>query len=95
MKTLIVTAAVVLFTTGAYADDVYHGLADGNSDLFDQHRSGESMAAVQPGIGDNFDRYWGLADGNPDLFKRGQDSGIASDDPQIYQGFRDNPDLSY
>jgi hypothetical protein len=31
------------FATTAIADDVYHGLAEGNQDLFDEHRAAEHV----------------------------------------------------
>ena len=95
MKTLTAAITMALFATTAGADNIYHGLADGNSDLFDQHEPAERIAGVQPGVGDSVDLYWGLADGNPDLFKRGAGDGTGSDDPRVYEGFGGNPDLSY
>jgi hypothetical protein len=96
MKTIITAIAATLFTAAVNADDVYHGLADGNPDLFDSHQAVTSMTGVQPSVGDSFDRYHGLADGNSDLFKADRsgptDSGEA---PDIYGKLSGNPDLRF
>ena len=95
MKTLIAAAAATFFAAGVSAHDIYGGLADGNSDLFDEHQPTERMTAVQPSVGDTFDRYQGWAEGNPDLFKGLPEGWVESQDPQPYQGFSGNPDISY
>jgi len=90
---IILTA--ILFTNGALAADVYHGLADGNSDLsWDRPQATERMG-VQPGIGDRIDVYRGLASGNADLFHTVGDDQGGGVRPDIYQGFAGSPDLSY
>ncbi len=95
MNKLAIILAATLFATVAVADDVYHGLAQGNPDLFDEHRATADQVAVQPGVGDSFDVYHGLSRGNSDLFNtlaRDSDSGPL---PDIYGGFGASPDLSY
>lgn len=87
--------AATLFATTAIADDVYHGLARGNADLFDGHRAGQSVVGVQPGVGDRHDIYAGLADGNSDLFSRIEATRDSGSRPDIYQGFEGSADLSY
>jgi hypothetical protein len=95
MKTLIAAVATVLFAANAAGHDVYRSLGMDNTDLFDEHAPAERTAGVQPSVGDSFDRYWGLADENPDLFGPVSAGATGSIDPQIYQGVRGNPDLSY
>ena len=96
MKTLFAAVVTGVLSASVSADDIYHGWADGNSDLYDQHRPAQSVAAVQPSVGDGFDRYQGWADGNPDLFKNDHgDAWTRSQDPRIYQGFTGNPDITY
>ena len=96
MKTIIAAIAATLFTASVSAAGVYHGLAEGNSDLSNPRLTAEDFAGVQPGIGDGVDRYQGWADGNPDLFKADRggptNSGVA---PDIYQGVAGNPDLQF
>jgi len=87
--------AASLFATTAIADEVYHGLAQGNADLFDGRRSAERVLGVQPGVGDRRDIYAGLADGNRDLFSRLETAGDSGPRPDIYQGFGGSSDLSY
>ena len=96
MKQLIAAIAATLFVAGVNADDVYKGLAQGNSELHDGHYPGMVMTGVQPGVGDSVDIYRGLADGNPDLFKR--EAGpfpTSGDDPNSYQALDGNPDLGF
>jgi hypothetical protein len=96
MKTIISAAAAVLFTAGVHADDVYHGLAEGNSDLFDRHQPVDTMAPVQPSVGDGFDRYQGLGDGNADLFKGdGSLQRESTGRPDIYMNASGNSDLQF
>ncbi|WP_296809648.1 hypothetical protein [Thiocapsa sp.] len=87
--------AITAFATTAIADDVYHGLARGNADLFDGHRAGPNVVGVQPGVGDRHDIYAGLADGNSDLFSRVEAVPDSGSRPDIYQGFEGSADLSY
>ena len=96
MKIIITAAAAILFAAGVHADDVYHGLAQGNSDLFDRHQPVDSMAAVQPSVGDSFDRCQGLGDGNTDLFRGdGSLERESTGRPDIYMNVSGNPDLRY
>ena len=88
--------ATTFFATGISANDIYHGLGDGNSDISNQWISATDFVGVQPGIGDSIDRYHGLADGNSDLFKVDHGGPVGSgDDPDVYQGLNGNPDLHY
>jgi len=95
MKTIIITAAA-LFAANIGAAEIYHDLAEGNSDLATQRVSAEDFVGVQPSVGDSIDRYHGWADGNPDLFKadRSGPNGATSD-PDIYQSQGGNPDLAF
>ncbi len=95
MKIMLTAFVIALFATAVTAGDVYHGLANGNSDLFDQHGPADHPIPVQPSVGDGFQRYQGLADGNPDLFKSGPVDSTRSEDPRVYMGFSGNPDISY
>jgi|GEM_PF-3856970 len=53
------------------ADDIYFGLADGNSDLFSgyptREQRTEDRIGMQPGVGDHVDIYRGPGRGNADL----------------------------
>ena len=96
MKSLLAVIASTFFAAGVSAHDTYGAFGTGNSDVFDEHRPSDTMAAVQPSVGDHFDRYQGFADGNPDLFKsdrRGPSN--SGDEPRIYGVVTRNPDLSY
>ena len=96
MKTILTAIAATLFAGSVSAHDVYGEFGKANSDVFDEHQPKDTMAAVQPSVGDQFDRYQGLADDNPDLFKSDLGSPtMRSDDPRIYGSFRGDPDLSY
>ncbi len=95
MTKYAITVAASLFAAAATAHDVYRGLANGNPELFDEHRLSADQVAVQPGVGDSFDVYRGLARGNPDLFKTVTSEAESGPRPDIYQGFGDSPDLSY
>lgn len=94
MTKTILTLTAVLFATSAAADDVYHGLAEGNPDLFDGHPQQTAVVGVQPGVGDRVDIYGPLGGGNSDLFKS-IETGDSGPRPDIYQGFRGNPDLRF
>lgn len=94
MKRLIAAVFATLFAAavGAVDDfDIYHGFADGNSDLYSGDWAG-SVSAIRPAVGDH---YQGLGKGNPDLFSGTSDGNIRhSEFPDIYHGFADgNPDL--
>ncbi len=96
MKTAITTIAATLFAANVSATEIYHGLANGNSDLSTQRVSAEDFVGVQPSVGDSVDRYRGWADGNPDLFKSNQSSPTDSGErPDIYMNLRGNPDLLF
>ena len=96
MKRLFTVIASSLFAAGVSAHDVYGELGKGNSDVSDQHPPQNQMTALQPSIGDRFDRYQGVADGNSDLFTSDH-NGLtdAGDSPNIYKGVSGNPDLSF
>jgi len=91
--------ATLSFATLTMADDIYFGLADGNSDLFSGHptraQRSQDRIGTQPGVGDDFDIYRGLGRGNADLSGSFRDGKINGPRPDIYSGFGDNPDLSY
>ena len=96
--TLAIAASIfasTAFASTAIADDVYHGLARGNADLFDGHRYGQNLIGVQPGVGDRHDIYAGLAGGNSDLFSRVEATSDSGSRPDIYKGFEGSADLSY
>ncbi len=97
MKTIITTIAATLFATSLSADDIYHGFEVGNSDLYRGYtRTTSEITAVQPGVGDGFDRYHGWADGNHDLFKDVSVPAVSSRSApvNVYHGFEiGNTDL--
>jgi hypothetical protein len=93
MRQLTAAIVTILFATGVWAVDFYHGLADGNPDLRSLTYDAPDVVGVQPGVGDSFDRYHGLADGNPDLFKRFDAELSDHTPPDIYGEVSDNPDL--
>jgi hypothetical protein len=95
MKTIIITAAA-LIAANIGAAEIYHGLAEGNSDLSTQRVSAEDFVGVQPSVGASIDRYHGWADGNPDLFKSERSGPTDSgNSPDIYTGLGGNPDLRF
>lgn len=96
MKTIVTTAVAALFAANVGAVEIYHGLADGNSDLSVPRVTADDFAAVQPSVGDTVSRYQGWDVGNPDLFKadRSGSSGATSD-PDIYMILDGNPDLQF
>ena len=93
-KYTIAFVAVAALSASAFADDVYRGLASGNPDLNNGH-SVDQIVGVQPGVGTSFDVYRGLAKGNPDLFQRREATSDSGSRPDIYQGYKGNPDLRY
>ena len=96
MKRLLAVIASTFFAAGVSAHDTYGAFGTVNSDVFDEHQPSDTMAAVQPSIGDHFDRYQGFADGNPDLFKSDRSgSSNSGDDPRIYGVVTGDPDLSF
>jgi hypothetical protein len=96
MKTIIITAAAAVFAANISAAEIYHALADGNSDLSPQHVSAEDFVGVQPSVGDSVPRYHGWDEGNADLFKaEGSQSRTSTGRPDIYSGFSGNPDLRF
>ena len=58
MKTII-AAAAALFAANVSAVEIYHGFADGNSDVTTQHVSANDFTGAQPSIGDAVSRYHG------------------------------------
>lgn len=96
MKILLAAFAITAFAAGATADDVYHGLAEGNPDLNRARVTDNPVVAIQPGVGESVNRYHGLDEGNSDLFTTPKDEGAwsSSERPDIYSGFRD-PNLTY
>ena len=96
MKKIFAIVAATLFAANVNAGGIYHGFGQGNPDLhLDYSGNSSEIAAVQPGVGSNFDRYRGWADGNPDLFRDAQNSTVVSHSSpaDVYRGFSDNPDL--
>jgi hypothetical protein len=96
MKTIVTAAAAALFAANVSAVEIYHGLANGNSDLSPQRLSADVFTGIQPSIGDNVDRYQGFADGNTDLFKgEGSQERPSTGRPDIYMNASENPDLAF
>ena len=52
MKTIFTTVAATLFAANINAIEIYHGLAEGNSDLSTQRLSAADFVGVQPSVGD-------------------------------------------
>jgi hypothetical protein len=99
MKRIISAIAALFLTTAAGAGHVYHGIAEGDPDLYGYGPDDEQATAVQPGVG-SFDFYGGFGQGNSDLFTPGDRGGSAvqnpdRDLPRIYNEFGDDPDLSW
>jgi hypothetical protein len=85
----------------AGATHLYHGLGEGDADLYGYGIGDQEVTAVQPGVGDTgFDIYRGFGGENDDLFTP-RDRGASRVDnpdkglPRIYQGFSGDPDLSW
>jgi hypothetical protein len=93
IKTLLLVTVTASFAAAAVADDFYHGFAAGNPDFRSSDLKVQSMAGVQPSVGDSVDRYQGWAKDNPDLLSRFQAEFTDQDFPQIYPGQKGNPDL--
>jgi hypothetical protein len=93
-KYTIAAALAALVSANAATDHVYGGLAQGNPDLSVPHTSTDVLG-VQPGVGTSFDVYYGLAQGNSSLFQAREWTGESGDLPNVYEGFRASPDLSY
>jgi hypothetical protein len=93
MTKYAIAAALAAFVSANAGAD-YQALVKGNPDASVYQPSAE-IAGVQPGVGSSFDLYYGLAEGNPSLFQTRERTGDAGDRPNIYEGFRANPDLSY
>jgi hypothetical protein len=85
--------AAVLFVSGVTADDIYQGFAAGNPDLRAESNDYVGSGVIQRGVGDSIDRYQGWADGNGDLFRRFDAPVDDHEPPNVYEGFRGNPDL--
>ncbi|MEN8175622.1 MAG: hypothetical protein ABFS23_07655 [Pseudomonadota bacterium] len=98
MKRTILTLAALAFATGAGADSIYGGFADGNPDLYPHSQKDLQVTAMQPAIGSDVNIYHGFEVGNPDLFTpRGvtvQSRGDTADAHDVYGAFAEgNPDL--
>jgi hypothetical protein len=99
MKRIILVLAATAFAHAAGAASVYHGLGEGNPDLYSGlpiEAGSMGVTASPPAIGSAFNRYHGIDRANPDLFgptatapARGQDRpfdeyhGIADGNPDI------------
>ena len=96
MERLLAVIASCCFAAVVSADDFYHGLDEGNSDLSSGGMVSAEYAGVQPGVGDSIDIYGSLDDGNADLF-RDQPTGVtdSGDDPDIYVNLSGNADLQF
>jgi hypothetical protein len=96
MKTILITAAAALFAANVSAVEIYHGLADGNTDLSTPRVSAEDFTGVQPSVGDSVSRYHGWDEGNSDLFRGdGTQERASSGRPDIYMNVSENPDLAF
>lgn len=84
MKKLVTTAAALAFVGSVSASNkafIYHGFDKNNPDLYAGYTSGESVSAVQPGIGDNFDRSaWASLESNDSY------GTFVMDNPDNYSG---------
>lgn len=85
--------AAFLCVTGVGAEDIYRDFAAGNPDLRVESGDYAGTAVIQRGVGDSIDRYQGWSDGNGDLFKRFDAPVDDHEPPNVYEGFRGNPDL--
>lgn len=95
MKRLIAVAAATLLAGSAWAEHVYKGLAEDNPDL-KQHETVEAAPAGRAGEVSEADVYKGLAEDNPDLHSDIETTKPPTEeDPDIYKGFKPNPDLKY
>jgi hypothetical protein len=100
MKPATLAIATTLLCTSAAAEHVYHGVAEGDADLYGYGVGDQDVAAVQPRTGSSTDIYGDFGTRNGDLFTardRGG-SGIANPDrtlPHIYQGFGADPSLGW
>lgn len=95
MKRLIGVAVTALFAGAVSAASTYHGLEDGNAELGGDRTGVNNVTGVQPGVGDSVDLYHGWAEGNTDLFQRQIPDSARSEDPDVYQSFGQNPDLTF
>jgi hypothetical protein len=100
MKRLILALATALLAVSALADHVYRGFAEGDSDLYSYGPGDEQVIGMQPGVGDSVDIYGRFGQRNADLFPPTQRGGSSVDNPdrtlpEIYDGFRDDPDLQW
>ncbi|MCF7984481.1 MAG: hypothetical protein K9L70_08770 [Thiohalocapsa sp.] len=99
MQRILLAIAAVVLSASAGAGHVYHGIAEGDSDLYGYGPGDEQVSGVQPGVG-SFDVYGGFGEGNSDLFPPQNRGGAAVDRPdrdlpRIYNEFGDTPDLSW
>ena len=100
MKVAALAIATALFTASAAADHVYHGIAQGDDDLYGYGPNDERVTGVQPGVGDSFEIYGRFGTDNDDLFSAAERGGsrVADPDrtlPRIYKGFGPDPDLTW
>jgi len=93
LTALTALIAASLFAVAVGAEDIYHGFAKGNPDVRTVPNDFAESGVTQYGVGDNIDRYQGWADGNPDLLQQFDAPVDHHEPPNIYQGFRGNPDL--
>ncbi len=91
MKALTTLLTTSLLAANAYAVDIYHGFAGGNSDLAVWTSSpSEEITGMQPGVGDS---PYGLGGGHDSaLFKSAPSGTPGANRVDIYGGFQ-NPDL--
>lgn len=104
MKRLIAAIATTMLTlmvsnAGAESDHVYHGFAQGNSDLSQWGTRDDGMTGVQPGIGDSAATDRSSRSDRGRLFSTKGGAGSNMDDrgtglPSIYGGFGGS-DLSW
>lgn len=100
MKVATLAIVTTLFTAPAAADHVYHGITQGDDDLYGYGAADEGVIAMQPGVGDNVNVYGPFGTGNDDLFTTEDRGGSSVADPdrtlpRVYQGFGPDPDLSW
>jgi hypothetical protein len=100
MQRIIAAIATVLLATAASAGHVYHGIAEGDPNLYGYGYDDDRVTAVQPGVGDRADIYGGFGVANDDLFPP-RNRGVAEVRdpdrrlPEIYNDFGEAPDLSW
>lgn len=94
MKRLLFIVAALILTTSASAEGIYGGFARDNPNL--QNITPEQpMMSAEAKASDEIRVYHGLARQNPDLVGKRESSGPTGENPDIFEGFEPNPDLSY